>query len=36
MTAGFFLVFLVDEGISGAIIGPQAKSHLNCVSLACR
>ena len=36
---GFFLFFLVDEGISlaGAIIGPPVKRHyLNGVSLACR
>ena len=32
---GFFS-FLLDERISGVIIGPPAKRHFNGVSLACR
>ena len=31
-----FVIFLAEEGISGAIIGTPAKRHLNGVSLACR
>ena len=31
----FCFSFLVDEGISGAIIGPLAKRHLSGVSLTC-
>ena len=38
--SNFENVFLVDEGskyhFKRAIIGPPAKRHLNCVSLACR
>ena len=32
----FIFIFLIDENISGAIIGLPAKRHLNGVSLACR
>ena len=30
------VIFLVDEGISGAFIGPSAKRHLSGLLLACR